>query len=132
MVPVGEGLCHLLPAWVGSKLPLSLCRHGWKGDCGSIGCGQRTALTVSNFSVLPGCPFPRLLLRESRLLSGLPLCVGVSRQSASPSLSLGYMKQKENLRHFLLYCSSGLEDPSQSAVSSPFVVLCFIKNVQGF
>ena len=100
-----------------------------EGGLQFAGCGWRTALTVSNFSVLLDCPFPRPLLRESRLLSGLPLCVGVSRQSASPSLSLGYMKQ--NLRNFLLCCSSGLEDPSQSAVSSPFVVLCFIK-VQGF
>ena len=76
---VGEGLCHLLRTGVGSKLPLSLYRQGWKGDCGSAGCGWRTALTVSNFSVLLDCPFPRPLLRESRLLSGLPLCVGVSR-----------------------------------------------------
>ena len=37
MVLVGKGLCHLLPAWVGSKLPLSLCRQGWKGDCSSQG-----------------------------------------------------------------------------------------------
>lgn len=57
------------------------------------------AVIAYRFSVLLSCPFPGPLVKERRLLLGIPPLttpIGIPWLLASPAPNPGYIKQKEN------------------------------------
>lgn len=124
-VPVGKGVCHLLTArWAGSLSSHSACAG--RGRRGHL-AGAQQLLSVTLLSC------QAFAWREQAFVRASCVCVlvfpgGLLLQHPS----LGYMKQRGNLRNALLCCSSGPGDPSQSASFSALSqsYVCFMYNVQ--
>lgn len=87
------------------------------------------AVIAYTFSVLLSCPFPGPLVKERRLLLGIPPLttpIGIPWLLASPAPNPGYIKQKENSLSCHFQISRSLP---KSAIFSPHfrVCLCFDK-----